>query len=137
MISIDWNPKEKTLRQFGWISLGGFGLLASLAWFKFCNHPAAITLGMLAILAPVLGVINPKLLKPLFIGLSIITFPIGIVVSNLVLLLIFLLVFTPLALIFKMIGRDVLRLRLDRSTPSYWRKYDQEKREPASYYRPF
>ena len=30
MIEIDFRPDEKTLRQFGWIALGGFGLLATL-----------------------------------------------------------------------------------------------------------
>ena len=137
MIKINWNPGEKMLRQFGWISLAGFGLLASIAWFKFGNQPVAITLGGLAVVAPVIGMIQPRLLKPLYLGLSLITFPIGIVVSNLVLLLIFLLVFTPLALIFRLFGRDELRLRLDRAAPTYWRKYDPERRNPASYYRPF
>jgi hypothetical protein len=137
MIKINWHPPEKMLPQFGWISLGGFGLLACLAWFKFGSQPAAIILCVLALLAPVIGVIQPRLLKPLYIGLSLITFPIGIVVSNLVLLMIFLLVFTPLALIFRLIGRDELRLRLDHATPSYWRKYDPDRRNPASYYRPF
>lgn len=137
MIKINWHPGEVMLRQFGWISLAGFGLLASVAWFKFGSQPVAITFCGLAVVAPVLGMVNPRLLKFLYIGLSLITFPIGIVVSNLVLLLIFLLVFTPLALIFRLIGRDELRLRLDRAAPTYWRKYDPERRSPASYYRPF
>jgi hypothetical protein len=137
MIKIDWHPGEKMLRQFGWISLAGFGLLASVAWFRFGCQPVAITLCALAVLVPVIGMVKPRLLKFLYIGLSLITFPIGIVVSNLVLLLIFLLVFTPLALIFRLFGRDELRLRLDRAAPTYWRKYDPERRDPASYYRPF
>ena len=137
MIKINWHPGEKMLRQFGWISLAGFGLFASIAWFKFGSQPVAIAFAALAVLAPVVGIIQPRLLKFLYIGLSLITFPIGFVVSNLVLLLIFLLVFTPLALIFRLIGRDELRLRLDRTAPTYWRKYDPDRRNPASYYRPF
>lgn len=137
MIKINWHPEEKMLRQFGWISLFGFGLFAAIAWFKFSSQPVAITFGTIAVLAPILGMVHPRLLKPLFVGLTLITFPIGLVVSNLVLLLIFLLVFTPLALIFKLIGRDELRLRPDPDAPTHWRKYDPERRKPASYYRPF
>ena len=137
MITINWHPSEKMLRQFGWISLAGFGIFASIAWFKFGSQPVTIAFAALAVLAPAVGMIQPRLLKFLYIGLSLITFPIGFVVSNLVLLLIFLLVFTPLALIFRLIGRDELRLRLDRTAPTYWRKYDPDRRNPASYYRPF
>ena len=32
IIQIDLNPDTRTLRQFGWIALLGFGLLATLAW---------------------------------------------------------------------------------------------------------
>lgn len=137
MTKINWHPGVTMLRQFGWISLGGFGLLATLAWCRFGNQPLAIVFGVLAVLAPVIGMIQPRLLKPLYIGLSLITFPIGLVVSNLILLLIFLLVFTPVALIFRLVGRDELRLHLNRSASTYWRKYDQDRRDPASYYRPF
>ncbi|MDG0994712.1 MAG: SxtJ family membrane protein [Akkermansiaceae bacterium] len=125
------------LRQFGWISLVGFGLLASIAWYRFNSQPVATTFAAVAVLAPIIGMICPKLLKPLYVGLSLVTFPIGLVVSNLVLLLIFLLVFTPVALIFRLFGRDELRLRLDRTATTYWRKYDPDRRKPASYYRPF
>ena len=137
MIKINWHPGEKMLRQFGWICLAGFGIFASIAWFKFGSQPVAIAFAALAVLAPVVGMIQPRLLKFLYIGLSLITFPIGFVISNLVLLLIFLLVFTPLALIFRLMGRDELRLRLDRTATTYWRKYDPDRRKPASYYRPF
>lgn len=137
MIKINWNPGEIMLRQFGWISLLGFGLFAAITWFKFGNQTIAITLCSVAVLAPMIGMVRPKLLKPLYIGLSFITLPIGIIISNLVLLLIFLLVFTPLALIFRLFGRDELRLRQDHKTSTYWQKYDPDKRSPTSYYRPY
>jgi hypothetical protein len=137
MIKIDWNPPEKILRQFGWISLVGFGIFAAIAWFRFDSQPVATTFAAVAVLAPIIGMICPKLLKPLYVGLSLVTFPIGLVVSNLVLLLIFLLVFAPLALIFKLIGRDELGLRLDNTATTYWRKYNPDRRTPTSYYRPF
>lgn len=137
MIRIDWQPGEAKLRQFGWISLGGFGVFALIAWFRFGSQPIAVALGVVAVLAPVIGTVRPGLLKILYLGLSLLALPIGFVVSNLLLLLIFLLVFTPIALIFRLIGRDELRLRPNHGVPTYWNAYDPERRRPASYYRPF
>ena len=34
MIELDLNPDDRTLRQFGWIALGGFGFIAIIAWFE-------------------------------------------------------------------------------------------------------
>ena len=34
MIEIDFDPDDKTLRQFGWIALGGFGFIAAIAWYE-------------------------------------------------------------------------------------------------------
>lgn len=137
MIRIDWHPDEAKLQQFGWISLGGFGLLASIAWWRFGNGNAALVLAGLALLTPVVGMVSPRLLKFLYIGLSLVAFPIGLIISNVLLLLIFLLVFTPVALIFRLIGRDELRLKPAHESPSHWKTYESGRRKPASYYRTF
>ncbi len=42
MIEINWQPDERTLRQFGAIALAGFGLLAILAW----NELLVFSLGL-------------------------------------------------------------------------------------------
>ncbi len=34
MIEIDWRPDRRTLRQFGFIAVGGFGFIAAIAWFE-------------------------------------------------------------------------------------------------------
>ena len=34
MIDLDFDPDEKTLRQFGFIALFGFSAIAALAWFE-------------------------------------------------------------------------------------------------------
>ena len=33
MIDLQWDPDEKTLRDFGFIALAGLGAIAALAWF--------------------------------------------------------------------------------------------------------
>lgn len=91
----------------------------------------------LAVVGAVIAVVSwvvPKLIAPLFIGLMLITVPIGMVVSEVAMLLIYLMVFLPIGCCFKLIGRDRLQIRLDRDASTYW----QSKQQPASvksYYR--
>ena len=52
-------------------------------------------------------------------GWMVAAFPIGWTISRLVIAALFVLVFTPVALVFRLAGRDALRLRR-RSAPSFW-----------------
>jgi hypothetical protein len=124
--SINWNPAEKTLRQFGWVCLVGFTLV-TWVWtgrpLSFSSAsawtPTLIALGLGA-MAAVVGSIYPKALKPIFVGLSMVTFPIGLVISELFLATIFLLLFGSVALLFRMMGFDPMTRQFDRSAHTYW-----------------
>ena len=73
MVEIDWNPDAKTLRQFGWVALVGFGVVALLAWkewliFAFGLGDARTTvtgallgMGVLIALIAVFGMIRPAI----------------------------------------------------------------------------
>ncbi len=60
----------------------------------------------------------------MFIGLLVVTYPIGFVVSTIALAIMFYLVFTPLGLGMRLFGRDPLRLK-QRDTASQWTPYEQ------------
>ncbi len=129
MVKIDWTPPARTLRAFGFICLAAFPLLGVMSYFRvlaFALVPesasanVAIVLATLGVLCGLLGVAAPKLLKPLFVGMSIIALPIGYVVSHTLLILLYYLVITPIALIFKLIGRDSMHRKLDRDAETYW-----------------
>jgi hypothetical protein len=143
MIEIDWKPKEKVLRQFGWICLPGFGLVGTMvAWRLGCfegsgRWTASYIIWGFAVLCLLVGLIAPRALKWLYVGMTVVAFPIGLVLGFVILGLIFLLLFTPVALFFKLKGRD----ELQRGWPppegeSYWiamRKID----DPKRYFRQF
>ena len=57
-------------------------------------------------------------------------------VGELAQLLIFLLIFTPMALIFRLIGRDALQRKIDHQASTYWQPKPQP-RNSRSYYRQF
>ena len=129
MIKIDWNPEPRTLRSFGRICLVAFPLLGVMAWFRVLAFAAlpesasptvAIVLAALGVLCGLLSLAAPVALKPLFVGMSIVALPIGFVISNTLLILLYYLVVTPIALIFRLIGRDALHRRPDRDAATYW-----------------
>ena len=81
-----------------------------------------------------LAVVSPRALRFVYLGMTLAVFPIGLVVSELILLSVFVLVFTPLALVFRWIGRDALDRTIDRDAESYWRP-KQSPSDPRSYFR--
>ncbi|MDG2123640.1 MAG: SxtJ family membrane protein [Verrucomicrobiales bacterium] len=141
MTTIDWNPDESKLRQFGYICLGGFGVISVVVGIRFGHFAAAsyAVPGMLwgvGVVAALLAAINAKLLKPLYMVLMAVAAILGPIMSTLALALIFFLVFTPVSLFFKITGRDELKLKLDPRAPSYWVK-PPEKPEVERYFRQY
>jgi hypothetical protein len=141
MIEIDWNPSTKKLREFGLFALGGFGVLgALLAWRLHAFSGSGqwlwpVTVWTLAVISPILGCLVPRILKPLFIGLSFAAFPIGWVISMFIMGIIFFGIFTPIALFFRLIGRDELSLRTKHEAKTFWIKSPATPPAASSYYR--
>ena len=112
-------PPPKMLRQFAGLSLVVFGGLA--AWRLWHGQTGVVTnvLAIFAVLVGVTGLIAPALVRPIYTGWMIVAFPIGWTVSKIALGLMFFLVFLPVALVFRITGRDALRLKRT-SGGSYW-----------------
>lgn len=129
MVQIDFDPPPRILRQFGWIALVGFGLVAALAWtesliFAFGLGAArpwvAGAAAGLGLLAACFSLVAPRANRPLYVGLALLTFPIGFVLSHVILAALFFGLFVPVALFFRVTGRDPMRRAWDREAESYW-----------------
>lgn len=109
----------KTLRQFGLMSLVVFGGWA--AWRAYTGRVDAMTYGLGAAGGGLglVGLAAPTLLRPVFTAWMAAAFPIGWVVSRVVLAALYYLVFTPIAIVFKVIGRDPLHRRKP-TTATFW-----------------
>src|SRR5258705_9346733 len=92
MVEINFRPDERTLRQFGWIALGGFGLLALCAWNEWlvfphglgaAREPRGFALLGLGALSALFSLALPRANGPPFVGLSLIAFPIAFLLSYL------------------------------------------------------
>lgn len=67
-----------------------------------------------------LGIIRPQLVRPVYVAWMVLAFPIGWTVSQVILGVMFYGVFTPIALIFRMIGRDPFQRARQPGLASYW-----------------
>ena len=117
---IQFSPNDRTLRQFSGLFLLVFGALAIIEATVRHRMPLAIVYAILALVVGSLGLVRPRLVRWVFITWSVIAFPIGWLVSTVVLGVLFYGVFTPIGLVFRASGRDVL-LRRPASVTSYWR----------------
>jgi hypothetical protein len=112
-------PSPKTLRQFAGLWLLAFGGLAAWrAWHGQVDGRTE-TIAVLAVVIGVLGLARPAAVRLVYTGWMIAAFPIGWIVSRLMLAVMFYAVFTPVAWVFRLMGRDGLRLRREQSG-SYW-----------------
>lgn len=109
----------RLLRQFAGLWLLFCAGLAS--WHLFHGHSVrALVFGALALTVGPLGLVVPEAIRPVFLALSALTRPIGVVMTRLMLGALFYVLFTPLALLFRLAGRDALgRTRADSRT-TYW-----------------
>ncbi len=108
---INFHPDRRMLRQFAalcFVFIGGIGLYQGLVRER---ATLGLILGALAVVVGPLGLIWPAAIRPLFVAWTVAAFPIGWLVSHLVLGLIYFGVFTPVSLLFRLIGRDALTRR--------------------------
>jgi hypothetical protein len=80
------------------------------------------------------GLARPRIFRPVFSAAMMVTTPIRIVVSGLLLGIVYYGVFTPLALLFRLVGRDALTRRRQTGAATYWEPKMTPK-ELRSYFR--
>lgn len=136
MIDIDLNPDRKKLRGFGWIAVVIFGLFGGFLYFNHGNSWQVMTLDVLAVIILICNTINPLLLKPLYLLLTLVSFPIGLVVSNVVLFFLFIFVFTPTGLLLRVFGHDPMEKQFHAKKESFWIE-SKKNRSLESYYKQF
>jgi hypothetical protein len=119
------------LREFGatmaaiLIVLGDIALLRGRAIALYLVGSGA-ALGVLGLAAP--AVLRP--LQKVWMGLGIV---LGFFVSRVILSILFYIIITPIGLMMKLAGKDLLDERIDERRASYWRNRALEVRSKESY----
>jgi hypothetical protein len=121
---IPFNAPSRTLRQFALLWLAFFGGWAAWQTWGRDRVGLGVALAALALVVGLLGLVRPQRIRPIFVGWMVLAFPIGWTVSRIVLALVFHGLFTPLGMLFRLAGRDLLALRRQNVT-SYWTEREE------------
>jgi saxitoxin biosynthesis operon SxtJ-like protein len=128
-------PSARTLRQFAALFLIVFAIVAGLRVWGGDTGTATIVIAGTGVVIGLLGLVRPDAIRYVYTSWMIAAFPIGWTISRVIVMLLFYVVFTPFALVFRLIGRDALRRR--RHTPrTYWMETNATE-PPESYYGQF
>jgi len=137
IIDIPWHPSTRQLRQFGWIFLPAFCVLVAWWLFRagFGDGVVAAPL-VLAALVAVLTLVAPRAVRAIFVGWMVVAFPIGWVVSHVMLAVIFYGAFTIVGGLMRLCRYDPMRRRKDPAASTYFTPVTRTT-DPARYFRQF
>lgn len=133
LVEFNWTPTDRQLRQFAGICLVALPLIG---WLWGAGGPVMWGLSIAGLVMAIAGWIRPAVIRPVFLALMIVAMPIGLIVGELMLLTVYFGVVWPLGMLQRVLKRDPLQLKMDRSAESYWRP-KQQPRGPRDYYRQF
>lgn len=133
LLRLNRHPSARQLLVFALAWLLIFGALATAQWRHGRTMWAAGFAGV-AVALPLLGLGWREGLRHVLVGLSHVTYPLGLVVSTVVLGGIYYGVLTPIGLLLRLGRYDPLQRRFDRKAATYW-QLRADRRDPASYFR--
>lgn len=113
----------KTAQQFGFL-LALFILMVSMSvsWKHGVTSFALVLAGLSAGLA-LLAWANPLVYRPVFSVWMVLVFPVGWMMSRLILAMVYFVILTPIGLFLRWRGHDPLSLK-DAEKKTYWEKKD-------------
>ena len=97
---------------------------------------AAADIGLIGLAVGVVLWLIPQIARPFYMLWYFLGCCVGIVMGNVLFAAFFYFVLTPMGLVMRLVGRDPLRRKIDRSTPSYWQAAEKVA-DLKRYYRQF
>lgn len=135
-MKINRDPGPRQLAVFGALLPVTFALLGLIAGHRLGFTGARNGLWVAGAVLTAAYVAAPRLRRPLYVGMSLAGYPIGWLVSHVILLAVFLFIVTPVALLLRVLGHDPMQRRFDRSAQSYWVPH-RPADHPRRYYQQF
>lgn len=134
MLDINWNPSLRELRQFAGIWLPAFGAVAGTLISRSGHVRLAAAVWAIAALTTLIGVLRPRSMKGLFVGWMLAAYPIGWIVSHIVLGIVYFVLFTLVGLVMRALRYDPMERTA--GSGSYWRQRPHHS-EATEYFRQF
>jgi hypothetical protein len=137
LLPFNSNPTRRELRQFACIWLPLIFLAATAVLWKVGAAPMAPSLVATAgLVLGVLGWTRPQWFRPIFVGWMAAAYPVGWVISHLVLAVLYFAVLTPIGLALRIAGRDPMNRRWKGGATTYWTEH-KAPADDGSYFRQY
>ena len=110
----------------------GFGFLFFIVFLDFGLWPLInngninFFLISISLIFLILGLLNSKLLTPLNKGWIKFGEVLGIIIAPIVMCLVYFIILTPISLIVRIFGKDLLKLKSTKKIETYWIKRDKK-----------
>lgn len=135
LLSVNRNPSRRDLLVFGI----GLPIVATLVGFRQWRHGSVTSAEVIWAAGALVTLVFagvPRARRHVYLAWMYAFYPVGFVVSHVVLALVYFLVWTPVAIGLKLFGKDPMSRRIERTRESYWVKREPE-RDRQSYFRQF
>ncbi len=120
VISINKTPSKRDLAWFGLTFLSFFGLIGLVVWWRAGSLRAAVILWAAAGAVTAVYYAVPPCRRAIYLGWMYAAFPIGWIISHLVLATVYYLVLTPTGLLMRLFGRDPMHRKFAPQATTYW-----------------
>lgn len=129
------NFSKKSLRKFG-ITMGvAFFIIGLILIVKHKQVPYPVLLISAGWF--ISASIMPELLKPLYIIWMRLAFILSWINTRIILFIMFYLIFTPIGIVIRLFGTDLLKRKIDKAKSSYWVNPDKKAFNKLSYEKQF
>ena len=136
LIEVNKNPSRRELFWFGAMLAVFLGVVGAVVYWRFDARGVAYGLWSLGLGIAIVYYAVPTIRRPIYLGWIYAAYPIGWTISHLLLAVIYYGLLTPIGLIMRLSGRDLMQRRFDPKAKSYWipRRNVQD---PTRYFKQF
>jgi hypothetical protein len=125
LIEINKNPSRRDLFWFGAVVAALCGVIGAIFHWKLGAPSAARGFWIAGAAILVVYYAVPPLRRPMYVGWMVLCWPLGWVMSHVILGIAYFLVITPVGLIMRAFGNDPMRRKFDRSATTYWTPHEE------------
>jgi hypothetical protein len=136
LIKINTRPSRRQLNEFGIAWLIFFLLLSALLMWRGASESLLWGLVTAALLIPLIGYCWPPFMRLIYLGMTFAAFPIGFIVSHLILILIYYVIITPTGVVLRLTKRGFFPKKPDSRIDSYWIPKTKS-RNPDDYFKQY
>jgi hypothetical protein len=126
LIDINKNPTSRELKIFGVLFAMVFALLGAVFWWHAGWQTAALVVWKSAGFILIAYMLAPQVRRPIYLIWSYALYPIGYVITMVLMAVVFYLVITPTGLLMRLFGRDPLSRKFRPEAKSYWIKCKED-----------